>query len=310
MATVKRKGSKQKSISGSVSMTGFGKAIRSTAEIELTVEVKSVNHKFLDINFRMPRSYNELESEIRSEIAKVFQRGRVEIFVNRKVLTDDAVNINFNQPLFETYYAACSNVLEHYQALSEETRNALVFELATNREFLSADEDIAKIKIERKLLLAVLNEALSAVMSMRLKEGASLRKDILSRAATILKISQQVKKIAKSASSEKVKKLNKRIQTLFSGGEVDPIRLAQEAAILADRVDVTEELVRIESHFDQLGQALKSSPQGRKLDFIIQELFREWNTIGSKIQDGGIQSLVVEAKVELERLREQVQNLE
>ncbi len=291
-------------------MTGFGKSSKANSTIEITIEAKSVNHKYLDTSLKLPRSYNELEIDIRSEIGKKIQRGRVEVFVTRKVLTDDAVEVNFNQPLFETYYAACSNVLEHYEAFTEEVRTALIFELATNREFLNADEAVANVALEKKLLFSVLNEALSKLMTMRVAEGIRLRKDINGRVKMLRLCKKQVEGLAKTSPAKKAQKLRDRLKLLTPDILKDQIRLTQEAAIIADKIDVAEELVRVDSHLDQIEVSLKQYPQGRKLDFLIQELFREWNTIGSKTQDSKIQTSVVEAKVELERLREQIQNIE
>ena len=161
-----------KGSSKTMSMTGFGKAARSNANVEISVELKSVNHKYLDLTFKMPRIYSEFEFDLRSELQNNLSRGRIEILISRKVLNSNAIAINFNQPLFETYYGASSDILEHYGAWSEETRLSLVFELATNREFLTVGEDQANLA-EKKLLFAALKDAVGSLVKMRAKEGAN-----------------------------------------------------------------------------------------------------------------------------------------
>lgn len=293
-----------------LSMTGFGSGSSSNTEVLYEVEIRSVNHKFLDISLKMPRSFGPMESEIKRAIGKVLDRGRVEITINRKVLEAKALPISFNQALFDRYLTASTDVLTAYGGMAEESVPSLLFHLVTNRDLLSVDAEAADLKKESKLVMKALNQALASFLKMRSNEGQALAKDIGQRCNVINNLLKKAQARAKTTPKEKAQRLKVRISALDNSIVIDPQRIAQEVALLADRIDVTEELTRVRSHLDQLLGSLSLSPQGRKLDFVVQELFREWNTIGSKAQDAALQSMVVEAKLELERLREQIQNVE
>lgn len=293
-----------------LSMTGFGSASSSSAEAAIEVEIRSVNHKFLDISLKMPRSYGPIEAEIRSTISKALDRGRVEVTITRKVLSAKALPISFNQALFDRYLTASTDVLTAYGGMAEESVPSLLFHLVTNRELLSIDDQAADLKKESKLVLKALSQALVSFIKMRAQEGKALAKDIQGRGKQLTSLLKKAQARAASTPKEKASKLKARISALDKTVVLDPHRFAQEVALIADRIDVTEELTRVKSHLDQLTKSLSVTPQGRKLDFVVQELFREWNTIGSKAQDATLQSFVVEAKLELERLREQIQNVE
>ncbi len=293
-----------------LSMTGFGSASSSSAEAAIEVEIRSVNHKFLDISLKMPRSYGPIEAEIRSTISKALDRGRVEVTITRKVLSAKALPISFNQALFDRYLTASTDVLTAYGGMAEESVPSLLFHLVTNRELLSIDDQAADLKKESKLVLKALSQALVSFIKMRAQEGKALAKDIQGRGKQLNSLLKKAQVRAASTPKEKASKLKARISALDKTVVLDPHRFAQEVALIADRIDVTEELTRVKSHLDQLTKSLAVTPQGRKLDFVVQELFREWNTIGSKAQDATLQSFVVEAKLELERLREQIQNVE
>ncbi|MDZ4786463.1 MAG: YicC/YloC family endoribonuclease [bacterium] len=291
------------------SMTGFGKGESQHKGVFVSIEIKTVNHKYLDLSIKLPRIYNELENDIRKIISSNLTRGRIDIFVTRKLVSGASVKIDLNEAVMDSYFEAASNALRKYDAWNDDTRTSLVFELLTNKEVLVGDES-EDLNSEKKVLFAALDIALSKLTHMRDQEGKSLLKDAQEKASNLQILRKKVEKLSKSSAIEKGKKLKERILATGIDFSKDEIRINQEIAILADRVDVSEELVRIASHLDQLDDTFLEYPQGRKLDFVTQELFREWNTIGSKTQDPKIQSLVVEAKVEIERLREQVQNIE
>lgn len=293
-----------------LSMTGFGSAEGRNREVSLSVEIRGVNHKFLDIAIKMPRAYTPLESNIKAAISKEVERGRVEISIQRTPLVASSLPVSFNQALFDRYLTASTDVLRAYGGLSEETIPALLFNLVTNREFLSINEDAADLEKESSLLKKVLSKAVKEFVEMRRVEGKALSSDVLLRVKKIRSLLSQASTRAGQTPQEKALRLKERLGGLGDSIKVEPHRLAQELALIADKIDVSEELARIKSHLSQIGESLGEAPQGRKLDFIIQELFREWNTIGSKAQDSKLQSIVVEAKVEIERLREQVQNIE
>ena len=175
---------------------------------------------------------------------------------------------------------------------------------------LSIDAEAVDLSKEKPLILKALKDALRKVILMRQAEGSNLQKDIVKRMKSLRQLANAIKQRSKITPKEKAKKLKDRLKELLGSGNLNEQQISQEIAIMADRIDITEELVRLESHLKQFESTLGQFPQGRKLDFVLQELFREWNTIGSKAQDSQIQKVVVEAKVELERLREQVQNVE
>ncbi len=292
------------------SMTGFAAAEVQGKSVVISVDIRGVNHKFLDISIKMPKAFQSEEGAIKTQIGKAIERGRVEISITRTPLVASALPISFNQALFDRYLTASSDVLRAYGGLSEDTIPALLFHLVTNREFLRVDDEKADLKSEIPLLKKALERATKDFIKMRSAEGVALSKELGVRLTTLSTLVNKAAKRAGQTPQEKAKKLKERLGGIGDSMKIEPQRLAQELAIIADKIDVTEEISRIKSHLSQFKDAMKEAPQGRKLDFIIQELFREWNTIGSKAQDSELQSTVVEAKVELERLREQVQNIE
>ena len=292
------------------SMTGFAAAEVQGKSVVISVDIRGVNHKFLDISIKMPKAFQSEEGAIKTQIGKAIERGRVEISIARTPLVASALPISFNQALFDRYLTASSDVLRAYGGLSEDTIPALLFHLVTNREFLRVDDEKADLKSEIPLLKKALERATKDFIKMRSAEGVALSKELGVRLTTLSTLVNKAAKRAGQTPQEKAKKLKERLGGICESMKIEPQRIAKELAIIAEKIDVTEEISRIKSHLSQFKDAMKEAPQGRKLDFIIQELFREWNTIGSKAQDSELQSTVVEAKVELERLREQVQNIE
>lgn len=287
-------------------MTGYGRAASSSEMGEISIEVKSVNHRFRDISAKLPPGLLFLDSQIRKEIENVVIRGKVDAFISFDKKGETIV-LEANIPLAREYYRAVKCLKEE---LSIESDLSLS-ELASVRDIIKPSDvpvDEASVK---KLLLPVLSEALASLDEMRLKEGESLKSDLLERISTIEKVSKEIAVRQPEQSRLYADKLMKRIGELSEGLEIDEGRIAQEVAIMAEKSDITEEIVRLDSHLKQLKDMLDSKGSiGRKLDFLIQEMNREVNTIGSKSSDAEISRKVVEVKAEIEKIREQVQNIE
>ena len=289
------------------SMTGFGKAELTIDGRRMRVEIKSVNQRFLDINVRMPRFLMFLEEAVRKQIQQSLARGRVEVFINYASERDDAKKVTVNQGMIRSYYEAA-------QAISSELSipgDIGVIDLMRLPDAVTIEEreqdDSALAELTQKTLAAALEELLSA----RRKEGENLMSDITARLSDILEFSKQIAQKEQTVVAEYRDKLTERISVLLSNQPVDEARIAQEVAIFADKCNITEEVVRIQSHVAQFLDAdNQSGPQGRNLDFIVQELNREFNTIGSKSGDVEITNLVIRGKAEIEKIREQIQNIE
>lgn len=291
-----------------VSMTGFGKASVQNSKLHIGVELKSYNHRFLDIALKLPRAYNQFEFELRDLISSTLGRGRVELLVVREAVIPPQA-VQFDRDLFKTYWNIARKVLREADVTGKEHFAALALDLMSRKEVLGIREENFLGDAERGLLLGALKKALGILVKMRDREGARLGQEISGRFARIKKLREQISKAGQRTVENERERIQNRIKKFTPEVTLDPARLAAEVALLIDRTDITEELVRLDSHFKESSLALAQSGTGRKLDFIIQELGREFNTIGSKAQDADVQRSVIEAKVELEKIREQVQNL-
>lgn len=296
--------------SSTKSMTGFGKSQTETATALIEIEIKSVNHRFLDISFRLPRVYNPFENSLRKLISSKLERGKLDVYISRQTLPSADKAIDFNAELFEAYLGIYKDVFGKHANWNEQAKQLVALELMKVRDILKIEDSEDRIDQEQEALSQVLQTALSSLCAMREEEGAALRIDIEDRLAHLEKLRIAVAKATQTSASDKSKLLSERLELLSPEVVQDPARLAIEVAVLADKIDVSEEITRLESHSEQFKGALSSYPQGRKLDFILQEMFREWNTITSKCQNAEVQTIVIEAKVELEKMREQVQNVE
>lgn len=289
------------------SMTGFGRAVITEMDVEIAVEIRSVNHRFLDISVRAPRSYSVFEPRIRRTAASTLQRGKVDISVTRsgsagsimEVTLDTGLAVGFHQKLTE---------LSRTLGLAG---GVTVSDMLTLKEIIAPVEKDGAAEIEYPLVHRTLRTALSAFDAMRSREGLALWADMESRLGIFREAVESVKALAGELAISARDRIRKRIGELTDGVNLDESRLLQEVAYIADRSDITEELARIDSHIEQFSAAgHQGSPIGRKLDFILQELLREVNTIGSKSASAGISTHVTAMKVELEKIREQVQNIE
>ena len=289
------------------SMTGFGKSEITMNGRKIRVEIKSVNHRYLDINIRMPRFLLFLEDEVRKHLKKTLSRGRVDVFVNYSSEREDAKKVSLDLSVVRGYLDAAKQI-DRELNIKNDLQSADLLRLpdAVSFEENETDEDAL-----RALLLEAVQTAAAELVSAREAEGAQLLADVNSRLADILKISKEIALKEDTVLEEYRGKLKQRIESLMESVPLDETRLAQEVAIYADKCNVTEEVVRIQSHIDQFLDAVGTGlPQGRNLDFIVQELNREFNTIGSKSGDAGITKMVIAGKVEIEKIREQIQNLE
>lgn len=289
------------------SMTGFGRAGALIDGREITVELKSVNHRYLDLSFRMPRHISFLEDDIRRILTERLTRGHVDIFVSYRNTREDARTAVFDSALLEAYLAAANECSTKYGLRNDlSVSNAL--RLPDVIDVVEAEEDREAVA---SLLSEALNKACDELIGMRRLEGERLCADLLKRLDTVLEIRAGIAERAPRVVEDYRIKLNERIAAILESAEIDTARLATEVALFADKANVDEELVRLMSHVEAARELLtKGAAVGRKMDFIVQEMNREFNTIGSKANDKEITALVIEGKAEIEKIREQVQNLE
>jgi len=288
-------------------MTGFGRALCEENNYRVNCEIKGVNHRFLETSIRMPRRYNLLEDKIKDTVKKFVNRGRIDIslFIEQKEASRH--NIKLDKELAITYYNSLKD-LASVLLLSSELRLIDIFRLPEVFILEDKDEDMEEVWaiIEKALLIALDN-----MMIMRCKEGANLAADIKSRNQNNLKRVEKLKYRSPQVATEYRQKLQHRMAELLSAEVIDEQRLMQEAALFADKSSVTEEIVRLHSHIDYLEELIDIGEGiGRKCDFLLQEMLREINTVGAKANDLEMNRIVVEVKAELEKIREQVQNIE
>ena len=289
------------------SMTGYGRAEDTLNGCTITVELRSVNNRYLDCNVRMPRLYLFAEETIKSRVQNTISRGKVDVFVTLDSTGGEQVQVSVNQPLADGYYAALTQLAERY-GLSKDISVSLLSRFPDVLLAEKAEEDVEQ---RAQDICSVLDRALADFDQMRTREGARLETDVLSRAARIEELVGKVEKRSPQTVAEYRAKLEARMNEVLSNTQLDPARILTEAAIFADKVAVDEETVRLRSHIGQLRHMLEQGgATGRKLDFLIQEFNREANTIGSKCSDIDIARHVVDIKAEIEKIREQVQNIE
>lgn len=289
------------------SMTGYGRAEETIRGCTITVELRSVNNRYLDCNIRLPRLYLFAEDGIKSRVQNTISRGKVDVFVTLDYAGKEEVKVTVNRPVADGYYGALKQLAQSYQ-LSEDISVSLLSRFPDVLLAEKAEEDTEQ---RTQDIYSVLDRALADFDEMRTKEGSRLRDDILSRAAAIEDMVTFVEERSPQTVSEYRAKLEARMQEVLQNTQIDESRLLTEAAIFADKVAVAEETVRLRSHIAQLREMLsKGGATGRKLDFLIQEFNREANTIGSKCSDIQIARQVVDIKAEIEKIREQVQNIE
>jgi uncharacterized protein (TIGR00255 family) len=288
------------------SMTGFGRGEASSGATTVVVEIKSVNNRFRDVQVRVPREYNAFDARVNNLVKDAVSRGRMEVSIRRSC-TEGATRVVADLKLVEQYRIALTEVAHRLQRDPAEV--PLAFVLAQPGVLVTADND-ADALAEWELVELAVQGALADLAGMRGQEGQALARDLDRHLIELRRHCSEIE----SAMSGVVARLQARVLervTRLIGDRIDPDRVAQEAAMLADKADVSEELARLSSHADQFDQALRSDePVGRKLDFVLQEMHREVNTLGSKATEQAVSARVVELKSVLERMREQVANVE
>ena len=289
------------------SMTGFGRSEQKIDGREITVEIKSVNHRYFEFSSRVSRGYAFLEEKLKSHIQKLVARGKIDVYVAITDSDEKQANVAVNHSLASGYVAAFRELKDTYGlsgdiAISDLIRFNDIFTVHKAPE----DEEAVWNSVQ-----VVLDEALRKFIDMREREGEKMKEDVLQRSNTILSLVSKVEKHSPETVTAYRNRLEDRLKEILESVNIDEQRILTEAAIFADKVAVAEETVRLRSHFDQMFAMLDGDEAiGRKLDFILQEMNRETNTIGSKVQDATLAHTVVEIKGELEKIREQIQNIE
>jgi uncharacterized protein (TIGR00255 family) len=289
------------------SMTGYGRAVETFDGREITAEIRSVNNRYLDCSIKLPRMYSFAEDAVKQRVKESITRGKVDVFITINVTGDAPVQISLNRPVLEGYLSVMRSIADDYGvrddiSVSSLTRFSDIFVVE------KADEDEEKITQQ---IVTTVSKALEAYDAMRSTEGQAMEKDLRSRAAVILKLTEQVEARSPVTLAEYRERLTAKMREVLEGQNIDDSRILAEAAIYADKIAVDEETVRLRSHLSQMDAMLTAGGAvGRKLDFLLQELNREANTIGSKGNDLEQARTVVEIKAELEKIREQTQNIE
>ena len=289
-------------------MTGYGRAKREIGGRNILVEIKSVNNRYLDCSIKVPKIFGFLEDKIKSYLsAKGISRGKLEVYVSIDILEEIGISVELDTAYAASYIAALRRLSEEFGLTNDITTMAV----AANRDIFSvkkADEDMER---EWNNLLPVLEEATSAFIASREREGANMKADIEAKKSRVMDLAAKIAPLSEADVKNQYAKIEARIKQLIGDVSVDEARLITECAIFADKIAIDEELVRLASHFEAFDGILASNePVGRKLDFLLQEINRETNTIGSKACDVAIAKIVVEIKSELEKIREQIQNIE
>ena len=291
-----------------ISMTGFGRGEYKDDNYHFLVECKTINHKYADINIRLPRKLSFLEEKSRILIKDYVKRGRVDLYIKLDLLGSEDVNLKFDEELAIQYVSILNQIKDKFDIVNDiSVMNIAKFPDIIKTEEKEDDED----KLWSMLKVA-LEDALVKLREMRFEEGKKLSEDIQNRCNLLKNYIEDIEKYSYNVVNDYKEKLQNRINDILQDiSIIDENRLAQEVAIYADKSSITEEIVRFKSHIEQLkNTVLKNESTGRKIDFLIQEMNREANTIGSKSSDLNITNLVIEVKSELEKIREQIQNIE
>lgn len=289
------------------SMTGYGRGTSEKDGRSFNVEMKSVNNRYLDITIKLPRHINVLEDTIRKYISQKLSRGKVDIYINQECYSKDDISIKLDEQMAEAYYDAFQKIKDKFGVIDDIS----VALIAKSPDVITVEKNEEDYNVIWEALKPAVDQALDMLIDMRSKEGVKLTKDIVERCDLILGMVEDVERRSPQLVEEYREKISDRIKEYLKDVEIDETRLLNEVAFFADKANITEEIVRMKSHVSQLKATLSGNePVGRKLDFIVQEMNRETNTIGSKANDLYITNVVVNIKSELEKIREQIQNLE
>lgn len=288
-------------------MTGYGRGEAVCNGRSLVIEVRSVNNRYLDCNIKLPRSYTFAEDALKKRVQAAITRGKVDVFVTMDQAAADGLVVRINEPLAESYYQALTALKTKF-ALGKDISLSLLARFPDVLQVEKAREDADQLTAD---LCSVMDLALADYNSMRAREGKKLEEDVLSRLVTLEDLVAKVEERSPQTLAEYCARLEKKMAEVLESTQLDESRILTEAAIFADKIAVDEETVRLRSHIAQFRDMLqKGGPVGRKLDFLVQEMNRETNTIGSKCNDLEISNVVVDMKAEIEKIREQIQNME
>ena len=289
------------------SMTGFGRAKAQIDSLDITVEIKSVNHRYFEFSARLPRSYNFLEEKLKSFLAQNISRGKVEISVMVEDNSENATVVEINREYANAYISALKQLSKEYKIKNDIKVSSFV----GNNDLFKVRRQVAEDEVILNAVLTVAKDALNNFIEMRTTEGERLLSDVKSRLSFILEKVEFIEKRSPETVNVYKNRIEQKVKELLEDTTIDEQRILTEVAIFADKVAVAEETVRLRSHMKQFESLLEDEqPVGRKLDFIVQEMNREANTIGSKAQDIEIAHTVVDIKSEIEKIREQIQNME
>lgn len=291
-----------------ISMTGFGRGEFKNDNYHFLVECKTINHKYCDINVRLPRKISFLEDKIRNYVKNFVKRGRVDLYIKLDLIGSEDVNLKFDDKLATQYV----NILKEIKDKFDLQDDISVMNVAKFPEIVKCEEKEEDEDLYWSMLKEALDMSMEKLTQMRKEEGEKLAIDTIERCDILANLIDEIEKYSNTVVDEYREKLNSRISEILENPSIiDENRLAQEVAIFADKSSITEEIVRFRSHIEQLRKTVeKNDSIGRKIDFLIQEMNREVNTTGSKSSNINITNLVVEVKSELEKIREQIQNIE
>ena len=289
------------------SMTGYGRCVETVGGREFTVELRSVNNRYLDCTVKLPRALSFAEDAVKQAVKAAISRGKVDVFISMRSESGSDTKVTLNAPLVEGYLAAMKEMAQRYGVLDDIS----VSTLARMPDVFTVEREEVDEEQLLKDLMTVVDKAIAGYDAMRSAEGQALERDLRSRGETILELVAQVEAGSGETVSAYRARLESKLREVLANTSIDESRILTEAAIFADKVAVDEETVRLRSHLNQMNQMLASGGAiGRKLDFLLQEMNRESNTIGSKCSDVRLARIVVDIKAELEKIREQTQNIE
>ncbi|MBL7661128.1 YicC family protein [bacterium] len=296
------------------SMTGFGKAVKSFPTHDVEVEIRSVNHRYLDVSVRLPGQYSAYEIPCNEIVKKLLRRGKVDlrVVIAEKSETASGVNLKLDQNLFQQYFSLYQQAFQQVLSGAERWREQAVFEVLGRHDVISKDSSPLETQLlPLAELQTVLELALQSLLEMRTAEGKKLTEILKKNLSDLKVIAQKIEALALQSRDFYRTKLEERLKNFAPANTIDPDRLSQEVILAADRTDYTEEVDRLRSHFTQFEKLLGASDDiGKKLDFLCQEMHREFTTCGAKSELAEVSLLIVEAKSLLEKIREQVQNVE
>lgn len=289
------------------SMTGFGAGDAETADFKVHIEVKAVNQRFLETNYHMPYSMNMFENQLTKKIKEYASRGKLDINIRFQDLRDKAVTVKVDKGLVAAYGQALQEISSQLELSAPVT----AAQIASYPDVLKLNEENADLEAAQPVLMQAMEQALESFVAMREAEGQNIQRDLLARIDTLESFVGELEKLAPEIVAAYRQRLENLLREYLAKEDIEESRIIQEVALFTDKVNYTEETVRLRSHFNQFRQIITAGePVGRKLDFLIQEMNREINTVASKANSAGAAQFVVDVKSEIEKIREQIQNIE